>query len=128
MSDATNAQGQLSKLRRKQLYLVEMAMIAPTEDPISVLGPHLDEHLAWLMEREDNGSLFLSGMLGDESGWDGSGMAIVRATSRAAAEADARTEPFCRAGIRRNTVRGWQLNEGHVTLRLKLFSDTFEVI
>ncbi len=128
MSDTTNAQEQLSKLRRKQLFLVEMAMITPAEDPLSVLGPRLDEHLAWLMERENTGSLFPAGTLGDETGWDGSGMAIVRAESHAAAEVDVQTEPFCKAGIRKNTVRGWQLNEGNVTLRLKLLRDTFEVI
>ncbi len=123
----TNPQEMLSKLRQQQFYLVEMAMITPTEDPLPVLGPHLDEHLAWLIERENNGTIFLSGQLGDETGWDGSGLAIVRAESRAAAEADAATEPFCKAGIRRNTVRGWQLNEGNVTLRLKLFNDSFEI-
>jgi uncharacterized protein YciI len=68
------------------------------------LTPYLEERLDWLMEREDNGTLFLAGTLGDETGRDGSGLATVRAESRAAAEADARTEPFRRAGIRRNTV------------------------
>jgi len=54
-------------------------------------------------------------------------MAIVRAKSRGAAEADAQTEPFCQAGIRRNTVRGWKLNEGNFTLRVKLFDNSFEL-
>ena len=102
-------------------------MIPPVENPLPVLGPYLDEHLAWLIERENNGTIFLSGQLGDETGWDGSGMAIVRAESRAAAEADAQTEPFCRAGIRRNNVRGWKLNEGNLTLRVKLFDNSFEL-
>ncbi|MFI9772517.1 YciI family protein [Streptomyces sp. NPDC052415] len=127
MSKTTTAQEVLSKLRRQQFYLVEMSMITPSQDPLSALAPLLEEHLAWLIERENNGTLFLAGTLGDETGWDGSGLAIVRAESRAAAEADAQTEPFCRAGIRKNTVRGWQLNEGNVTLRLKLFDDSFEI-
>ena len=87
----------------------------------------MEEHLAWLTERENNGTIFLAGMLGDETGWDGSGLAIVRAESRAAAEADAHTEPFCKAGLRTNTVRGWQLNEGNIHLRLKLFDDSVEI-
>lgn len=127
MPDTPNPQEMLATLRQQQFYLVDMTMITPADDPLTVLGPHLDEHLAWLIERENNGTLFLSGQLGDETGWDGSGMAIVRAESRAAAEADARTEPFCKAGIRKNTVRGWQLNEGNVTLRLKLFANSFEI-
>ena len=127
MSDTASPQELLAKLRRQQFYLVEMKMIMPAEDPLSVLGPQLEEHLAWLIERENNGSMFLSGTLGDETGWDGSGMAIMRAESRAAAEADARTEPFCKAGIRENTVRGWQLSEGNLTLHLKLFDDSFRI-
>jgi hypothetical protein len=127
MAETPDPQALLGKLRQQQLYLLDMIMITPTDDPLPVLGPHLDAHLAWLIERENNGTLFLSGQLGDENGWDGSGMAIVRAESRAAAEADARTEPFFRAGLRRNTVRGWQLNEGNLTLRLKLFDNTFTI-
>ncbi|NEA43309.1 YciI family protein [Streptomyces sp. SID11385] len=127
MAGTPHPQDLLAKLRQQQLYLLDMTMITPTEDPLPVLGPHLDEHLAWLIERENNGTLFLSGQLGDETGWDGSGMAIVRAESRAAAEADAQTEPFCRAGIRRNTIRGWQLNEGRLTLELKLFDNSFTI-
>lgn len=127
MSKNANPQDLLSRLRRQQFYLVEMAMITPADDPLSVLGPHLEEHLAWLIERENNGTIFLAGTLGDETGWDGSGLVVVRADSRAAAEADAQTEPFCRVGIRKNSVRGWQLNEGNLTLRLKLFDDSFEI-
>jgi len=127
ISSPTAPQEMLSKLRRQQFYLIEMAMITPVEDPLPVLGPLFGEHLAWLIERENNGTIFLAGMLADETGWDGSGLLIVRAQSRAAAEADAQTEPFCRAGIRKNTVRGWQLNEGNVTVRLKLFDDSFEI-
>lgn len=59
-----------------------------------------------MIERENNGTIFLAGMLSDETGWDGSGLVIVRVESRAAAEADARTDPLCKAGIRTNTVRG----------------------
>jgi uncharacterized protein YciI len=120
-------QEMIAQLRRQQFYLVEMMMIEPSDDPLSVLGPHLEEHLAWLVERENNGTMFLSGTLGDETGWDGSGMMIARAESRAAAGADAQTEPFYRAGLRRNTVRGWQLSEGNVTLSLKLLGSSIEI-
>ena len=39
MSDTTNSPDPLSALRRKQFYLVEMAMNTPAEDPLAVLGP-----------------------------------------------------------------------------------------
>lgn len=59
MSTTTNPQDLLSQLRQQQFYLVEMVMISPVENPLPVLGPHLDEHLAWLIERENNGTIFL---------------------------------------------------------------------
>ena len=127
MPDLTNPQAFLAHLRVQQLYLVEMTMIDPPENPLDVMGPYLEEHLGWLKEREDDGRMFLSGTLSDETGWDGSGMAIMRAASREAAAADADTEPFFRAGLRRNTVRGWQMNEGNVTVTLKLLDHSFTI-
>ena len=117
----------LGQLRQQQFYMITMQMIEPAEDPRPVIGPHLEAHLDWLIEQERNGTLFLSGAAADETEWDGSGVAIIRAESRAAAEAIAVTEPFHKLGLRKNTVRGWQLNEGNVTLRFKLFDNTFEI-
>ncbi|CAN5671505.1 hypothetical protein BH09ACT8_BH09ACT8_39630 [soil metagenome] len=41
------------------------------------------------------------------------GMCIVGADSREQAESLAAEEPYAKAGWRVNTVRAWQLNEGH---------------
>jgi uncharacterized protein YciI len=117
----------LGQLRQQQFYMITMQMITPAIDPRPVIGPYLEAHLDWLIEQENNGTLFLSGAAADETEWDGSGVAIIRAKSRAAAEAIAVTEPLHIAGLRKNTVRGWQLNEGNVNIRLKLFDNTFEI-
>jgi hypothetical protein len=122
-----NPEELLASLRQQQFYMVTMQMLGTAEDPLPLLGPHLEAHLDWLIEQERNGTLFLSGRLADETEWDGSGVAIIRAESRAAAEAIAAGEPFHQLGLRKNTVKGWQLNEGNVTLRMKLFDNTFEI-
>ncbi len=117
----------MANLRGIQLYMVHMDMVASTEDPIGTLMPHLREHILWLRDQERSGSLFLSGANRDEVGWDGSGVAILRAESRQDAIAIAETEPFHRAGLRTNTVHGWLLNEGNIRLSFNLFDDTYDL-
>ena len=117
-----------ANLRGTQLYMLHMDMVVDADDPISVLLPHLREHILWLRDQERNGTLFLSGANRDEEGWDGSGTAILRVASRAEAEALATTEPFHREGLRQNTVHGWTLNEGNLSLSVRLFDNTFEVL
>jgi uncharacterized protein YciI len=106
--------------------------MTPTEtwpappDPGSLPAPEMIErfveHLDWLEAQERAGVLVLSGTLDQELGI-GPGMAIIRASSREEAEAIAETEPFHRYGIRQNTVRSWTVNEGSLTLKVKLFTN-----
>jgi uncharacterized protein YciI len=117
----------LADLRSVQFYMMRMEMTEPTDDPISALTPHLREHILWLRDQERSGALFLSGANRDEIGWDGSGLAILRAGSRAEAIAIAETEPFHREGVRQNSVHGWLLNEGHVRLSFQLFANTYVI-
>ena len=124
-SDAVKAV--MENLRQQQFYLVSMDLVTPTDDPLSVITPHFDEHFSWLRDREADNSLFLSGACIDDTGWDGSGLAVMRGESRRAVEEMARSEPLCRAGVRRSTVRGWRVNEGNVSLRLKLLDNSFDI-
>jgi uncharacterized protein YciI len=117
----------MGKLRAVQLYMVRMDPVEVPDDPIAYLTPFLREHILWLRARERDGSLFLSGANRDEVGWDGSGVAILRAASRAEAELIAASEPFHREGLRKNTVHGWLLNEGQVRVSLSLFDDSFSL-
>ena len=72
--------------------------------------------------------LFASGPIRDETGaWDGTGMAVVRAKSLAAAKRLAASEPFHRAGIRQNRVEGWQVNEGSYTVTVRYMDRSFEI-
>ncbi|MDG2034120.1 MAG: YciI family protein [Rhodospirillales bacterium] len=109
-----------------QLYLVRMLAITPFDDPIkSYMGDHrqaFDAHLEWLRQIEADGTMFASGVLKDENNWDGSGMAIIRANSFDEAVAIAEAEPFHAAGVRKNEVHGWVLNEANFQISLKLMN------
>ncbi len=116
------------KLLRKQYYAIFMTPPAPMDDPIAAMGATLKDHLEWLSDLEARGVLFASGPFRDEHGnWGGDGMAIVRAGSLAEAEALAASEPFHKAGLRRNQVRGWQLNEGSISLTVRCMNGDFEL-
>ena len=117
----------MQHLRGVQLYMIRMDMPHPVDSPIDYLAPHLREHILWLEAQEKNGVLFLSGANRADDQWDGSGTAIIRAPSLAAAAAIAETEPFHREGLRVNTVHGWQLNEGTVRLSFSLLTDKFSL-
>tara|TARA_R110002110_G_scaffold4938_2_gene24877 strand:+ start:183 stop:587 length:405 start_codon:yes stop_codon:yes gene_type:complete len=114
-----------------QLYLVKMIAIEPFDDPMKAyFGEHretFDAHLDWLRQIEADGTMFASGVLRDETGWDGSGMAIIRAASYDDAVKVAESEPFHRAGVRQNTVQGWVLNEANFQFSLKLMNQEIGV-
>lgn len=109
-----------------QLYLIRMMAIEPFDDPIKAyMGEHreaFDKHLEWLRQIEADGTMFASGVLKDENNWDGSGMAIVRAASYDEAVKIAEAEPFHVAGVRKNEVQGWLMNEGNFTFTVKLMN------
>ena len=82
-----------------------------------------DEHLEWLRQIEADGTMFAAGVLKDETGWDGSGMAIIRAASYDEAVKVGEAEPFHRAGVRKNTIQGWVMNEANFQFTLKVIGN-----
>ncbi len=58
---------------------------------------------------------------------DGSGMAIIRAKSYDEAVAISEAEPFHVAGVRKNEVQGWVLNEANLQISLKLMNQEISV-
>jgi uncharacterized protein YciI len=119
----------MARLKGVSLWLVHMT---PTDawppppapgDPLDmVMVERFVEHLDWLERLERDGVLVLSGTVDQELGI-GPGLAIIRAESRRAAEEIAESEPFHRQGLRANTVRSWTVNEGSITLTVKLFTN-----
>lgn len=110
---------------QKQLYAIFTT-------PASGIGPvleKLEEHLAFQVSLERDGILFAAGPMwsDDEQSWDGAGMVIVRAGSRQDAIAIAQRDPMHISGARTFTVRPWMINEGSLTLKLDLSSQTFSI-
>ena len=64
----------------------------------------------------------------DEDAWEGDGLVVVRAGSRAEAIAIAERDPMHKSGARTFKVRPWMINEGCVTLRLDNSTQTFRIL
>ena len=114
------------EMLQKQLYAI---FTTPTDG----LGPvfaHLEEHLAFQVSLEREGTLYAAGPMwtDDEESWEGEGLVVVRADSRADAIAMAERDPMHRAGARSFRVRPWMINEGTITVRLDNSSQTFTVL
>jgi uncharacterized protein len=90
------------------------------------IASHVDSHLAWVLDLERSGIVFLSGPL--TSGRDvlpGSGVTVLRAGTAEEALEIARADPFVVAGLRTVEVFGWRLNEGSVQVRISLGRGSF---
>lgn len=116
-----------ARLMRKQFYVITMTA-QETDSPETLLAPLLSQHLDYIDDLEARGILFGAGPFRHEDGrWSGSGMAIIRAASIDEARAIAEIEPFHQAGVRRNTVTGWQLNEGSIGVRINYSARSFSI-
>ncbi len=82
------------------------------------IGPHLADHLDYMIELEREGALFASGPLGN--GEPGDGLTILRAESLEAAKAIIAADPLSQRTRRSFTVRPWKVNEGSLTLTVTL--------
>jgi len=83
---------------QKQLYAI---FTTPTDG----LGPvfaNIENHLAFQVQLEQDGIMYAAGPLwtDDEQSWEGEGMVVVRAESRAAAIAIAERDPMHTSGAR----------------------------
>ncbi|MCT8161752.1 YciI family protein [Pseudoruegeria sp. SHC-113] len=101
-----------------ELYAV---VSTPTGDPAQVKA-NLPAHLAYQAKQEAAGHLFLAGPVSDESGalMEGMGLIIYQADSLEAARALAEADPMHASGARSFVLRRWLINEGGLTLSLRL--------
>ncbi|WP_370230888.1 YciI family protein [Cognatishimia sp.] len=101
-----------------ELYVVQSIPDGAPEDVKAVLP----EHLAYQAEQEAAGRLFMAGPMSDETGeqMQGVGLIIYRAESLEHARALAEDDPMHAKGARRFTLQRWLINEGSLTLSVKL--------
>lgn len=113
---------------REQCYVCWMT---PTDAPPPAGKTATDvrtEHFAYLLDLERSGILFAAGPFVDETGTrHGAGMIIIRAGTRAEAEAIAFAEPYTKAGMRTMVLTPWQRNEGTLNLRIRFADGVVEV-
>lgn len=110
--------------------MLQRQLYAIFTTPVDGMGPvlaHLEAHLDFQVGLERDGIMYAAGPMwtDDEQSWEGDGMVIVRAASRAEAIAIARRDPMHISGARSFRVRPWMINEGTVTIRLDNSTQTF---
>lgn len=87
---------------------------------------HFDDHLGWVLAREQEGTVFLSGPLIEGPGVvPGSGITVLRAGNAAEAAKIAAEDPFVVAGLRDPEVFRWRVKEGAIQVSLTLGTGTF---
>jgi uncharacterized protein YciI len=84
-------------------YLVLRHDVAPRSEWTATL----DEHLAWIRQQHLAGSILFSGPTSDIR----TGIYVIRADSRAAAEVIARSDPFTRDGHCRFEMHEWDVRQ-----------------
>ncbi|KNG94932.1 YciI family protein [Pseudaestuariivita atlantica] len=101
-----------------ELYAVVSTPAAPPD----VVKAILPDHLAYQAKQEAKGALFLAGPMSDETGdmMEGVGLIIYRAASLEAARALADNDPMHATGARSYTIRRWLVNEGALSLSVRL--------
>lgn len=112
-------------LLAKKLYVV---LTKPTGGMESVME-NLQEHLAYQLELEANGSMFAAGPFADdnEQEWEGEGMVILRTNSLEEARTIAENDPMHKSGARAYRIRPWMMNEGSITLKVTYSNGQREV-
>ncbi len=101
-----------------ELFVVESTLIKSPEEAQKILPQHLD----YQKEREAAGNLMLAGPLSDTSGEEmsGGGLIIYRAASMEEARQFALNDPMHKTKTRSFTIRRWLVNEGSISLSIKL--------
>ena len=98
-----------------------VAHSTPAQSPEAVKAA-LPDHLAYQAKLEAEGKLVLAGPMSDETGTDmpGIGMIVYRAASFDEARSLAEQDPMHSSGARTFTLRRWLINEGSLTMSVRL--------
>lgn len=110
-----------AKSRGALAHELYMVLSEPAGDPADVKA-NLPDHLAYQAKQEAAGTLVMAGPLSDDTGtqMQGTGMILYRAASLEDARAIAAADPMHAAGARTFSIRRWLVNEGNLTLNVRL--------
>ena len=84
-------------------YLVMRRPVKPRED----WTVNLEQHLVWMKQQHDNGSILFSGPTPDRK----FGIYVIRAGSKAQAEEIASTDPYAAAGFCAYELYEWDVHQ-----------------
>lgn len=101
-----------------ELFIVHSSPAGAPED----VKANLPAHLAYQAKMEAEGRLVMAGPLSDDTGtqMQGVGMIVYRASSMDEARAMAEADPMHASGARTFMLRKWLVNEGGLTLTVRL--------
>lgn len=101
-----------------ELFVVQST---PAVEPLE-LKAQLPGHLAYQAELERQGALVFAGPVSDETGdqMQGAGMIVYRAESMDAARQLADNDPMHQSGARHYTLQKWLINEGGLSVSVRL--------
>lgn len=110
---------------RKQLFVV----ISTAQRRPADLKPVLPDHLRYLASLEERGELFMAGPLMNENPetWSGDGMLIYNVEGIERAREIAANDPLHSTGARSFIIRPWLLNDGSLTLNVRLSNQNIQV-
>ena len=112
---------------------MRLSVYVVTSFPTNGFGPLeevLPKHREYLHGLEKRGVLIMAGPLSDEDpgNWSGGGMLAYLAEDEAAARDLADADPMHTSGARTYTLRRWLVNEGSLTVRVKLSDQSAAII
>lgn len=112
-------------LAAREFFVVFTEPVGDKQAVRDTLAVHLD----YQRQLEKDGNLLAAGPVSDETGseWTGKGLIILRAASLEQARAIAEADPMHRTGVRRFTLLPWLMNEGSLTLTVKLAAGMVEL-
>jgi len=120
MPENDNPAAMLARSARLKLFV----MLRRTEKPAQIPAL-LAAHLRWMIEREREGVVFLSGPVAPRQGAVAlDGMTLLRTDTIEQAEAIAQQDPFVLNGAVSFEMREWTAFEGAIRLELNLSDST----
>jgi hypothetical protein len=110
----------LARAIKLKLFVMLRRVVKP-----DLLAENLGAHLRWLIDREKEGMVFMSGPVAPRDGATTlSGLTLIRANTIEEAEALARQDPFIKLGVFTYEMHEWTVNEGAIPLFVSLSDST----
>ena len=113
----------LARSAKLKLFVMLRRVVKP-----DLLADNLGAHLRWMIDREKEGVVFLSGPFAPREGAvPVSALSILRTTTIEEAEAIARQDPFIKLGVATYEMHEWTVNEGGISLFVSLSDSTVAI-